>query len=76
MLGSQLERTIMGAGCTKEAKAGVVDLQNGNVAATPRTPTKTNLKMEGDQSQSILNLLPIYLSLWDVVVLIIDAKTV
>ena len=40
----------MGAGCTKDAKAGVVDLQNGNVPATPRTPTKTNLKMEGDDN--------------------------
>jgi hypothetical protein len=48
VLGRTFGDTGMGAGCTKDAKAGVVDLQNGNVPATPRTPTKTNLKMEGD----------------------------
>jgi len=37
----------MGAGCTKDAKAGVVDLQNGNAPATPRSPAKTNVKIEG-----------------------------
>jgi len=37
----------MGAGCTKDAKGGVIDLQNGNVPATPRSPAKTNVKTEG-----------------------------
>lgn len=37
----------MGAGCTKDAKAGVVDLQNGDMPATPRSPPKTNVKIEG-----------------------------
>ena len=39
----------MGAGCTKDAKGGVIDLQNGNVPATPRSPVKTNVKTEGDE---------------------------
>ena len=42
-------RRKMGAGCTKEAKGGVIDLQNGNVPATPRSPAKTNVKTEGDE---------------------------
>lgn len=70
----------MGAGCTKDAKAGVVDLQNGNAPATPRSPAKTNVKIEGDNSNhewpNLLIDFPCKGSLWDVVVLIIDAKTV
>ena len=42
-------RRKMGAGCTKDAKGGVIDLQNGNVPATPRSPVKTNVKTEGDE---------------------------
>ena len=38
----------MGGGCTKDAKAGVVDLQNGDMPATPRSSPKTNVKIEGD----------------------------
>ena len=37
----------MGAGCTKDAKGGVVDLQNGNGPETPRSPAKAVVKTEG-----------------------------
>ena len=37
----------MGAGCTKDAKGGVVDLQNGIGLETPRSPAKAVVKSEG-----------------------------
>ena len=37
----------MGAGCTKDAKGGVVDLQNGDGPETPRSPAKAVVKTEG-----------------------------
>ena len=57
-MGEHLGR--MGAGCTKDAKAGVVDLQNGNVPATPRTPAKTNVKTEGENNNHDFDLLLMY----------------
>ena len=43
----QTSATKMGAGCTKDAKGGVVDLQNGNGPETPRSPAKAVVKTEG-----------------------------
>lgn len=43
----------MGAGCTKDSKGVVVDLQNGNVPETPRSPAKPDVKTGGEKN--ILN---------------------